>query len=403
MRNKALITIFLIVFIDLLGFGIILPLLPFIAEEYQATPTQIGLLVATYSFFQFIASPVLGRLSDRYGRKKLLIISQLGSAVGFLLLGMAHTLPLLFLSRIIDGITGGNISIAQAYIADVTDKKNRAKGMGLIGAAFGLGFMLGPVIGGVLSNISFATPAFFAAAVATITAITTAMFLKETVDVKKASHSKKTEFTFNHLLNTLQTHPLGLLIIVFFLISLGFSGLQAVFALWAARALNFGPTEIGYIFAYIGLVAIIMQLKALPMVVKKIGERQTLIYSLPLIVIGFILIPFSMNWPMLLFANTLIIMGNSLANPTIQAIASENVDKRSFGATLGILQASSSLGRILGPMYAGKLFDLYSKNTPFITSAFIIFIAFILVKTYLPKNHSPLEKLILKLQNSISR
>ena len=140
-NNKSLMTIFLIVFIDLLGFGIILPLLPYIAEKYSAGPLQIGLLTATYSFFQLIASPILGRLSDRYGRKKLLIISQLGSALGYLILGLAGNLPLLFLSRIIDGITGGNISIAQAYIADVTDKKNRARGMGILGAAFGFGFI----------------------------------------------------------------------------------------------------------------------------------------------------------------------------------------------------------------------------------------------------------------------
>ena len=153
MKNKSLLTIFLIVFIDLLGFGIILPLLPYIAEKYSANPFQIGMLTATYSFFQLIAAPILGRLSDRYGRKKLLIISQFGSAVGYLILGLSGNLPLLFLSRIIDGITGGNISIAQAYIADVTTKENRARGMGMIGAAFGLGFIFGPAIGGFLSKL----------------------------------------------------------------------------------------------------------------------------------------------------------------------------------------------------------------------------------------------------------
>ena len=140
-NNKMLLTIFLIVFIDILGFGIILPFIPFIAKKYLASPLIIGVLTATYSFFQFIFTPILGKLSDRYGRKKLLIISQFGSMIGYLILAFANNLPLIFLSRIIDGITGGNISIAQAYIADITTKENRAKGMGLIGAAFGLGFI----------------------------------------------------------------------------------------------------------------------------------------------------------------------------------------------------------------------------------------------------------------------
>ena len=139
-KNKyALFTIFLIVFVDLLGFGIILPLLPYIAEQYHASPFTTGLLGATYSLFQLLSGPILGRLSDRYGRKKLLALSQAGSALGYLILGLSNSLPLLFMARIIDGVTGGNISIAQAFIADITTKENRAKGMGIIGAAFGLG------------------------------------------------------------------------------------------------------------------------------------------------------------------------------------------------------------------------------------------------------------------------
>ncbi len=159
-NSRAQFTIFLIVFIDLLGFGLILPLLPYIAERFNANPFQIGLLTSVYSFCQFIATPIFGRLSDRYGRKSLLFISQIGSGIGYLLLGWATSLPLLFLSRIIDGTTGGNISIATAYMADITNEKNRAKGMGMLGAAFGLGFILGPVTGGLLSRYGFWAPAY---------------------------------------------------------------------------------------------------------------------------------------------------------------------------------------------------------------------------------------------------
>src|SRR3990167_2535264 len=186
MKNKPLLTIFLIVFVDLLGFGIILPLLPYIAEKFKADPAQIGFLSATYSFFQLIATPILGRLSDRYGRKKLLIISQIGSTFGYLLLGLAHNLPLLFISRMVDGITGGNISIAQAYIADVTTKENRAKGMGMIGAAFGLGFIFGPAIGGFLGHHSVAAPFFFAAGLAAVNSVLVWLFLPESLSAVTA-------------------------------------------------------------------------------------------------------------------------------------------------------------------------------------------------------------------------
>ncbi|OQY67309.1 hypothetical protein B6D29_02080 [Microgenomates bacterium UTCPR1] len=249
MKNKrSLITIFLVVFIDLLGFGLILPLLPYIAERFEASPLQIGLLTAVYSFFQLIASPILGRLSDRYGRKKLLIISQLGSAFGYLLLGLAGNLPLLFLSRIIDGITGGNISIAQAYIADVTTKKNRAQGMGLMGAAFGLGFIFGPAIGGALSKISYSTPAYFATAVSLLTVLTTIFFLKETINTKVAVKSPRTKFSLAEFKRVLSLYPIPMLIIVFFLTNTSFSTMQGTFALWTQKTFNFAPVNNGWLF-----------------------------------------------------------------------------------------------------------------------------------------------------------
>ena len=177
MKNKPLTAIFLIVFIDLLGFGLILPLLPFYAETFGASDTVIGLLVASYAAAQLIGAPLLGRLSDRYGRRPVLLLSLIGTMVGFLFLGFAKTLVVLFASRILDGLTGGNISVAQAYIADVTDEKSRAKGMGLIGAAFGLGFIFGPVTGGLLSQYGYAVPAFVAAGLVAINLVMVLIWL----------------------------------------------------------------------------------------------------------------------------------------------------------------------------------------------------------------------------------
>lgn len=372
-NNKNLVTIFLIVLIDLLGFGIILPLLPYIAEKYRANPFQIGLLTASYSFFQLVASPVLGRLSDRYGRKKILIISQLGSAAGYMLLGIAHTLPLLFVARIVDGITGGNISIAQAYIADVTDRKNRARGMGLIGAAFGLGFIFGPALGGVLAKFGYSVPAYFAAGVAMLTVMTTQLFLKESVDTQKATASPRARFSLSEFRRVLGLRPIGLLIVAFFIFNTAVSVQQGNFALWTQRTYHYGPTENGYLFAYIGFLVVVIQLQILPRVVKRLPERLVLKIALGLTGLGLLFIPLLQLPVTWLFASLLVLaFGNAFTNPVIQAVASENVPKEEYGGTLGFLQSAGSLGRIVGPALGGEIFFRFGKDTPFYLAAVLM-------------------------------
>ena len=379
-NNKSLLTIFLVVFIDLLGFGIILPLLPYIAEKYSAGPFQIGMLTATYSFFQLIASPILGRLSDRYGRKKLLIISQLGSAVGYLILGLAGNLPLLFLSRIIDGATGGNISITQAYIADVTTKENRARGMGMIGAAFGLGFIFGPAIGGFLSRFSYSAPAYFATAISLLTVLTTIFFLKETVNEKQAKVSPKTKLNFEEFRKVLSIYPIGILIITFFVVNLASSVQQGNFALWTQKTFNYGPTQNGWLFTYIGIIAVLVQLKVLPFLTKKFNEKNILYISLVFLFLGLILIPL-MPTPLFLYVSLFFLpFGMGLSNPTIQALASENVPKEEYGGTLGFLQSAGSLGRIIGPIIGGIIFQSLGKDNAFYFAGFIVLIILIYSK-----------------------
>jgi DHA1 family tetracycline resistance protein-like MFS transporter len=382
-NNKSLLTIFLVVFIDLLGFGIILPLLPYIAEKYLASPFQIGMLTATYSFFQLIASPILGRLSDRYGRKKLLIISQLGSAVGYLILGLAGNLPLLFLSRIIDGATGGNISIAQAYIADVTTKENRARGMGMIGAAFGLGFIFGPAIGGFLSRFSYSAPAYFATAISLLTVLTTIFFLKETVNEKQAKVSPKTRLNFEEFRNILSIYPIGILILIFFVVNLASSIQQGNFALWTQKTFNYGPTQNGWLFAYIGIIAVLVQLKFLPFLTKKFNEKNILYISLVFLFLGLVLIPL-IPTPIFLYVSLFFLpFGMGLSNPTIQALASENVPKEEYGGTLGFLQSAGSLGRIIGPIVGGIIFQSLGKDNAFYFAGFTVLIILIYSKMQL--------------------
>jgi MFS transporter, DHA1 family, tetracycline resistance protein len=379
MKNKSLMTIFFVVFIDLFGFGIILPLLPFIGEKYGAKPFEIGLLAATYSLFQLISTPVLGRLSDRYGRKKLLIFSQIGTAIGFLMLAFANSLPLIFLSRIIDGATGGNISIAQAYIADVTTKEDRAKGMGLIGAAFGLGFIFGPAIGGFLSKFGFQAPALFATFISLVTVFATIFFLKESVDIKKAQTSPKTSFSFAEMKRTLTKFPIGLLILSFLLINMAFSSMQSIFPLWAAEAFKYGPQQNGLIFAYIGVLVVIMQLIVLPRMVKKFGEKKLLVLALFSLSFGLFLQPvYHVLW-FLLFSMVFIAFGNALSNPTIQSLASKSVPPEEYGGTLGFLQSAGAFGRITGPVLGGFLFQTLGNDSPFYAGGFILLILLIYI------------------------
>jgi len=374
MQKKALWTIFLIVFIDLLGFSLILPLLPFVAEKYHANEFQIGLLTAVYSFFQFIGAPLLGQLSDKYGRKKLLVLSQIGTLIGFIILGFANSLPLLFLSRVIDGITGGNISIAQAYIADITDQKNRARGMGVLGAAFGLGFIIGPVIGGLLSEYGFAVPAFFAAFISLVSILATTFLLKEQFNPKKFLAQKTAQIKngfFQFMFHSRKT-AIFPIIIIFLVLNLAFAAIQGNLSLWTIRNLNYGPRENSYIFAYIGILTVLTQLKILPFLLKRYSEKRLFTLGLFILAIGMLLVPVSSHLVILLTALASIALGNGLINPTLQAIASENVPPDQYGRSLGFLQSGGSIGRILGPLIGGELFYLFGSGTPFVFSGFLV-------------------------------
>jgi MFS family permease len=272
-------------------------------------------------------------------------------------------------------------------MADVTDKSTRAKGMGLLGAAFGIGFMFGPAIGGFLSQWGFAAPALFAAAISLVSTATTAIFLKETVNVTAAKSSPRTAMTYKELKHVLSTAPISTLILIFFLLSLGFSGMQGTFALFTQVKFNWGPTEVGYIFAMIGVIAIITQVKILSVVTAKLGEYQTLVTSVVILALGFGIIGLTGYLPLFLVGNALIPLGNSLANPTLTAIASESIPKEEYGETLGLLQSSGSLGRIFGPVLAAEIFQRFNHNAPMLVSSIIFLLVAILVIPKLKKTN----------------
>jgi DHA1 family tetracycline resistance protein-like MFS transporter len=262
MNNRKLITLFLIVFIDLLGFSIILPLLPFYAESFNATPTQIGFLVASYAAAQLVGAPLLGRLSDRFGRKPVLLISLTGTFIGFLILGFANSLWMLFLSRILDGFTGGNISVAQAYITDVTDESNRAKGLGLLGAAFGLGFIIGPAAGGLLSVYGFALPAFVAAGFSMISILGVLFFLPESLTEEARADLEKQErqsFSLKNLWQALNRPRVGPILHVRFFYGLAFAIFQTIFPLYALYRFDLDARSTGFVLTYVGILVVFVQ------------------------------------------------------------------------------------------------------------------------------------------------
>src|SRR2546421_7427041 len=280
MKRSPLLVIFVTVFIDLVGFGIVIPVLPFYVEgtKFHASTNMVGLLFASYSVMQFIFTPILGRLSDRYGRRPILLISLLGTCVGFLILGFATTLWMLFVGRIIDGISGGNISTAQAYIADVTTKENRAKGMGLIGAAFGLGFVFGPAIGGVLSRWGINVPFVFAGSLALANAILLYFTLPETVTPDHPARvSAASGRGLKQLIDSLKQPRLGFVLTIYFLSIVAFSIMTTSFSLFMMFRLGYDAWHNGWIFAFVGIVSAIIQGGLIGKAVKLFGEPWLII------------------------------------------------------------------------------------------------------------------------------
>jgi MFS family permease len=273
-------------------------------------------------------------------------------------------------------------------MADITTKETRSKGMGLLGAAFGIGFMFGPAIGGYLSKYGFAAPAYFAAAISALSTVATAVFLTETVNTQKAKESPRTAMTFAELKRVLQTPPISTLLLVFFLLSLGFSGMQGTYALFVESKFGWGPTQVGYIFALIGIVAIITQIRILAFATSTFGEYKTLVWSILILAMGFGLIGSTSYLPLFVLGNALIPLGNSLANPTLTAIATESIPPAEYGETLGLLQSSGSLGRIFGPVAASAIFSFGGHNSPMLVSALIFVLISLTIVPRLKKSRA---------------
>lgn len=356
MRRSPLIVIFTTVFIDLVGFGIVIPVLPFYAEgtAFNATPRTVGLLFASYSIMQLIFSPILGGLSDKHGRRPVLLLSIIGTGIGFLILGLATTVWMLFIGRILDGITGGNISTAQAYIADITTEENRAKGMGLIGAAFGLGFIFGPAIGGILSHWGIHVPFFFAATLCFANAVLLYFRLPETVTADHpAKHSAAGGRSLRHVLDSLKQPKLAFVLVIYFLFIVAFSIMTTSFSLYTMFRFGYDAQHTGYLFAYVGVIAVIIQGGLIGRLVKRFGEIPLVIFGALCFAISLFAVPFvgpaAGGLGALLIGGGVFSMGNSLATPALTSLASKSVGAAEQGVVLGVTQSTASLARAVGP------------------------------------------------------
>jgi MFS transporter, DHA1 family, tetracycline resistance protein len=402
MKTARLINIFIVVFVDLLGFSLILPLLPYYAEKFGATPTIIGLLTASYAAASLIGAPFMGRLSDRFGRRLILLLSVAGTFVGFLLLAFAepigHNLAslvastainifimgVLFLSRSIDGLTGGNITVALAYISDITDEKNRARGLGLIGAAFGLGFIIGPAAGGLLSKFGFSVPALVAAGLSFLNLISIFFFLPESLTEERRlamSLQKRPPFTLKALGIAIKRPNVGPLLQVRFIFALAFAMFQSIFSLYAASKLKLSPQTTGYVLAYVGVISVLVQGIGVGLVTKRFKENTIIITSMWLMFIGLAGWAVTPNLPVLLAIMLPLAAGGGMLNTVINSAITKSVTPEEIGGTLGISTSIESASRVIAPSAGGFLLQSLGAWAPGLVSAALM--AWAILFTYL--------------------
>ncbi len=368
-------SIFLVVFIDLLGFGIVVPILPYYATAFGASASQLGWLMMCYSGMQFLFSPLWGNLSDRIGRRPVILICLFGMSLSMLLLGLAPLLSGLFVARLLSGFFGANISTAMAYIADVTKPEDRAKGMGLIGAAFGLGFLFGPAIGGLLSHWGYAAAPLFASGLSLLNFIFTFFILKEHSLSINLRSEHRPHPTRKLIVQTLKNRSTGLPVLLFFIVTLGMAQLETTFGLFLLRRFQLDAIHAGLILAFLALIMVFIQGKGIGPLVKKYGEVFLIMVGTGLM--GLSLVGASYSPSILLFVIILSFhsIGYAFTNPSLSGLMSRS-SLHQQGGMMGIFQSAGSLGRVVGPIAAGYLFDHLGITFPFWVASLLFISAF---------------------------
>ncbi len=378
---RPLLVIFLTVFVNLVGFGIIIPLLPFYAETFGASPVVIGLLFAAFSVAQLVAAPVLGALSDRFGRRPVLIFSLIGTAISFVMLALAQSLAMLFAARVIDGLSGGNITIARAYIGDVTEPEQRPKAFGFLGAAFGLGFIVGPGLAGVFAHISYTAPIWAAAGVTLIATVMAWLWLPESVHRSSAAGVSP----LRALPEVLRRPHLRPLLIADFVYWSSFAVCTTTFALFASRRFGFDVTETGYVLAAFGVLGVIVQAGLVGMAARVFGVMRTLLIGLVIAAVGWTLVALSTSVTLFLLALIPAGLGVGLCNATIVTLVSHSGSKEEQGTVQGAAGALESLGRAIGPVWGHAALQRFGEGSAYMTAALAFVATTFLMFTYEPQ------------------
>jgi DHA1 family tetracycline resistance protein-like MFS transporter len=376
-RQASLGILFLVVFIDLLGFGMVIPVMPLYAERLGASEAATGWLSTSYSLMQFVFAPIWGRLSDRVGRRPVLLISIAMTAVAFFLYGVAGSFVVLLLSRLFAGAATANIAIAQAYVADVTPPEGRARGMGMIGAAFGLGFVFGPAVGGILSAHALSTPGYAAAALSAFNLVAAFFLLPEPMQRVAVARRRG---RFEALLGELGKPRIRRLLVVYFLVTLGFSAMEATYAFLAERRYGLADRHVGYVFAYIGVIVVLVQGGLIGPLTRRLGEKRLLVAGAILQCLALAALPFASGLVGLLGASALLAVGSGLASPSLTSLLSKFSLAEDQGGTLGIGQSAAALGRIAGPL-SGTTSFAHWHAAPYVGGAALMGVAAVIAAT----------------------
>ncbi|MFL6261489.1 MAG: MFS transporter [Thermoanaerobaculia bacterium] len=382
-RKRALLTVFLTILLDLIGFGMILPFLTFYAQEFHATPLRIGLLFSSYSLTQLLCAPLLGRLSDRVGRRPVLLGSIAGSALSYVVFAFAPSYAVLLLARSLSGVAAANYAIAQAYMADVSTPEGRSKAMGLVGAAFGLGFVLGPALGFMLffSPLAHLGPRLVplvAAGLSTLNLLIAAAALPESLspELRRSAAARGGSWLgFSDLLAVWRDTPLRGLMVLFFLVMLCFSMMETTLALFCQARFGFGYRETSGLFVFVGIVLVIVQGGLLGRLVRRFGERRLILSGIVLMALGLILLPVGMKLWFLLVSLLLLAVGNGIHNPSTTGLLSRLAGEESQGSTIGLSRSFGALARILGPPAGTWIFGAAGPGWPFWSAGALMLVA----------------------------
>ena len=377
--KKEYFVIFLILVTEVLGFSLVLPFLPLYAQDLGASPLIVGLIFTSFSIFQLISAPILGRLSDIYGRRPLLVISQLSTFVGFMVLGFANTLALIFISRIIDGMFGSNFTVAQAYLSDISSKKDRSKAFGIAGAAFGVGFLIGPGIGGYLAQFDYSIPSFAAAGISLVTIAMTLFLLPETVKKKKDVKFDVKIIDFSAMKRFLTDPKISPKLGTYFTFILSHMIFVSMMALFAERQIGLGPAEIGFLLMYVGLNAIIIRGILLPKLIDFCGEYRLQFIAVISLIIGLGAMAFVTDFWMLIITTTLFSFGAGTARPILVGEISRQAKEDEQGALLGVSDSMGSFGQIIGPLIGGFMVDVFFPGSMALAAALVMVVGLLLM------------------------